>query len=404
MQSIGSDKTDASQRKRDRPRILCIVDGPDWIFKRHVLALERYLGNDFCFVTGYRAEAYVESDFDLIYPLEFNMVGPDQIGQPNKYLTGIRSFTSWVDWDFLTLINYLNTHFRSVHVVSKELYDLFLPYLAGLSYVTHGVDLDHFTSTKPVQTDSQTLRLGWAGNRQNFIKGFDEYIQPMISLPGVELVYCGYADQNIGYEDMPSFYDSIDAYICASSFEGNNNSLLEAAAMERAVITTSCGTVPEFLQNNHSALIEPRDYLKLQQAVQRLLANPELRIMLGKNARKSLQNGGWDWKIKAEGYREFFESALDQQQSISEDRLIINPPDYQHFASVIQKQFVLERELRIGFALQSIATRQEMDRQINQRDNQMMEIRNSETFRLAEWLKSSRIAQALIRAYHRLRG
>jgi len=403
MQPIGSNHKDESRVRRDRPRVLCVVDGPDWIFKRHVVALEHYLGDDFCFVTGYRGESYVEDDFDLIYPLEFNMVDPAQIIRPEKYVTGIRSFTSWADWDFLTLVNFLNTHFRAVHAVSKELYDIFLPYLADLSYVTHGVDLDHFTPTQPMRSDSQMLRLGWAGNRQNIVKGFEEYIQPLSSLPGIELVYCGYADQNIGYEDMPAFYESIDAYICASSFEGNNNSLLEAAAMERAVITTPCGTVPEFLQNQHSALIVARDFLKIKQAVQKLQANPELRSWLGKNARRSLIDGGWDWKIKAEGYRQFFQSAL-AQQGILENRLIIDPTDYRHFAAVIQKQFVLERELRIGFALQSIATRQEMERQVTQRDQQMMEIRNSETFRLAEWLKSNRIAQTLIRWVHRLRG
>ncbi len=246
MQDINQVHPPASRDAgRYRPKILCIVDGPGWIFERHVTMLGRYLSDDFDFSVSFRGHPYDESAYDLIYPLEFNMVSPDEIKNPAKYVTGIRSFVAWADWDFLVLVNFLVTHFRSIHVVSQQLFGIFSPYIPGLQYVTHGVDIDFFTPNTPPCSTPGHLRLGWAGNRQTYVKGFREFIAPLRALPGIELVYCGYADRNLTLEEMPGFYSSIDAYVCASSFEGNNNSLLEAAAMERAIITTPNGTVPE---------------------------------------------------------------------------------------------------------------------------------------------------------------
>ncbi len=36
-----------------------------------------------------------------------------------------------------------------------------------------------------------------------------DYIEPLGSIPGIELVYCGFADRNLTYQEMPSFYNFI---------------------------------------------------------------------------------------------------------------------------------------------------------------------------------------------------
>jgi hypothetical protein len=387
---------EASLKERassDLRRILCIVDSPNWIFSRHVAAFERYLGDEFRFSVAFRGQTYQEDDFDLIYPLEFNMVSPEQIKQPGKYVTAIRSYVSWADWDFLTLVNFLVTHFQRIHVVSKELFALFSPYIPGLSYVTHGVDTDFFSPTIPPSSETGCLQLGWAGNRNTIIKGFKEFIQPLSTLPGVKLVFHGIADRNLNYEEMREFYQSLDGYVCASSFEGNNNSLLEAAAMERAIVTTSVGTVPEYLKNNQSALIVDRDLEQFKSAVLRLRDNPELRIWLGQNARKALVDGGWAWKKKAEDYRDLFRSALTGEQEPATARITIDPVDPRHFADVLHTQFVLMRELRIGYASKCI----DLERQVEDAQRQIIDIKGSKTYRLVERIKSIKIIQFFIK-------
>lgn len=392
-------------RKTSQARILCIADVPNWIFDRHIAYLRRHLSDEFEIITTYRGEAYDEQDYDLIYPLEFMLVEPERIQRPDKYITGIRSFISWADWDFFKLVEMLSTKFRRLHTVSSELLDLLSPFLPHMSYVTHGVDLELFKSERPPGDKAGHLRLGWAGNRNTFIKGFWRYIQPLSTLPGIELKICGFADQNLSLEQMPEFYESIDALICASSFEGSNNTLLEAASMERAIITTRVGTVPEYLADRESALIVERDLDQITNAVLELRDDPGLRLNLGRNARKSLVEKHWDWKHRAEIYRRFFRDALGAENGGQARPQNITPKnDPENLLKVLQVQNQLLRELRVGDGVQiydlkaeKARREQELMHEIDALEETIQEIRSSETYRLMQKVLSNRLAQGLIK-------
>ena len=294
-----------------RPRVMLMADVPNWIFARHCKVLMDRLGSQFDFDLKLQGQTYNEADYDLIYPLEWNLIPQNQIRTPAKYVTSIRSHTSWAGHDFLGFTQFLNTHFQRIHTVSERLTRVFRPFVPQTDYVTHGTDTAFFTPTRPVdQTPSGRVRVGWAGNRVNKTKGFEELIAPLGKLPGVELVFCGYMDKNLDLEGMRRFYDSIDVYICSSAQEGNNNSLLEAASMERAILTTDNGTVPEYLQHRHSALIVERELPLLIQAVCELRDDPELRRSLGLRARQAVISR-FEWSQMAPRYAEFFQRALD---------------------------------------------------------------------------------------------
>jgi hypothetical protein len=385
-----------------RNSILCIADGPDWIFDRHIGYLKRYLDDEFDIQTAYRGGEYSEEDYDLIYPLEFIMVEPAQIQNPKKYVTGIRSFISWADWDFQSLVNYLNSKFLRVHTVSKELYALFAPFIGNLAYVTHGLDIDLFTPNQPPQDKLGCLRLGWAGNRNTFVKGYWKYIHPLGQLPGVGLEICGFADHNLSKEEMPGFYDSIDAYVCASSFEGSNNTLLEAAAMERAIVTTNVGTVSEYLKNGESALIVERNVEQFSKAVLKLRDDPELRLRLGKRARESLLEKKWDWKNKAQDYRLFFRNAIQAvaaQEDHSTRSFCTIEGSPQSLAHVHGVQNQILREQRLGDAIRIY----DLNEEIKLLRAEIDEIRSSETYLLVERIKSSKTLKALIEVYNRFK-
>jgi hypothetical protein len=333
-----------------RPHILLIADVPNWIFHRHTEVLERFLSDEFTFSVLFRGQSYDEDDYDLIYPLEFDMVKGEDIVSPMKYITGIRSHASWADMDFLPFVNFLSDKFKRVHVVSKRLMNIFSPFLTGVCYVTHGVDTQFFTPTRSADQSGKTLRLGWSGNRKNLYKGFKEFILPLGKLSGVELVYCGYADRILSLKEMPAFYDSIDAYICTSIYEGSNNSLLETASMERAIITTDNGTVPEYLVHEESALIVPREQTAFINAVERLRDNPDLRAWLGCNARRSIIEGGWDWKNKVIEYRNFFWGSLEDNKDISRiPELVEDLSEFQVsvLLEIVHSQWEIERELHM---------------------------------------------------------
>ena len=64
--------------EKSRPRILLIADVPNWIFARHCRMFQRYLGSEFDFTIKVQGEPFREEDFDLIYPLEWNLVRSGQ--------------------------------------------------------------------------------------------------------------------------------------------------------------------------------------------------------------------------------------------------------------------------------------------------------------------------------------
>ena len=294
-----------------RPRVMLMADVPNWIFARHCKVLMERLGSQFDFDLKLQGQTYNEADYDLIYPLEWNLIPQNQIRTPAKYVTSIRSHTSWAGHDFLGFTQFLNTHFQRIHTVSERLTRVFRPFVPQTDYVTHGTNTAFFTPTRPVdQTPSGRVRVGWAGNRVNKTKGFEALIAPLGKLPGVELVFCGYMDKNLDLEGMRRFYDSIDVYICSSAQEGNNNSLLEAASMERAILTTDNGTVPEYLEHGHSAWIVERELPLLIQAVCQLRDDPKLRRSLGLRARQAVITQ-FDWSQMAPRYADFFQRALD---------------------------------------------------------------------------------------------
>ena len=292
-----------------RPHILLLADVPNWIFHRHCQELTARLGDEFTFTTKFADEPFNEADFDLIYPLEFNLVDPARIGDPRKYVTGIRSHCTWQRLGFEQSIATLKTKFAHVHAVSTRLQRIFAPHISSLTLLSHGVDTDFFTPRATTTSPAGKLRLGWAGNRLSPNKGFAELIAPLGQLPGVELVFCGYADRNLNREQMREFYACVDAVVCASDFEGNNNSLLEAAATGRAFITTDTGTVPEYLTHGVSALIVERTLAALTAAVLTLRDEPALRDQLGTAARASVV-AKFSWAAAAEAHRAFFRTAL----------------------------------------------------------------------------------------------
>jgi glycosyltransferase involved in cell wall biosynthesis len=323
--------SDISASVSQRPRILLIADVPDWIFARHCRMLERFLGDEFHFTVLMANQQFVEGEFDLIYPLEFNLVARERIKTPAKYVTGLRSYVSWVDQDFLLFAESLNTCFQKVHAVSRRLEAMFQPFVPSVTHLTHGVDVEFFKPQSCADLSGRCLRLGWAGNRVNATKGLEQFVTPLGKLPGVELVFCGYEEPklvqepmrhvfcgyqhpNLDLDQMRRFHDSIDAYICASSHEGNNNSLLEAAAMQRAIVTTDNGTVPEYLRHGESALIVARELPCFIEAVIRLRDHPEERLALGRKAREAVV-AHFDWKQRAEDYRRWFRDALARRDS-----------------------------------------------------------------------------------------
>jgi glycosyltransferase involved in cell wall biosynthesis len=87
--------------------------------------------------------------------------------------------------------------------------------------------------------------------------------------------------------DVSPYYDMADVVVLPSHSEGSPNVLFEAMTAGCAIVATRVGGVPEIVVNNETALlVEKQSPASLAEAIARLLADRDLRIRLGVEAKR----------------------------------------------------------------------------------------------------------------------
>ena len=110
-------------------------------------------------------------------------------------------------------------------------------------------------------------------------------------------------------EEMVTFYQGIDALICASRSEGGPHPLLEASACRIPLISTRVGIAPELIRDGENGIFIERTVEAIREAVIRLRDNRALRLEMGRKARDIVESA-WNWDIQARNYIPFFEYGL----------------------------------------------------------------------------------------------
>ncbi|MHC4205685.1 MAG: glycosyltransferase family 4 protein [Planctomycetota bacterium] len=90
-------------------------------------------------------------------------------------------------------------------------------------------------------------------------------------------------------EDIPAILNQVDLLIHTARQEPLGRVLLEAASCGKQIVATEVGGTAEILTDDVSAILVPPDDLdELTAAIRRMLTDNELRIRLGRQARKSV--------------------------------------------------------------------------------------------------------------------
>jgi glycosyltransferase involved in cell wall biosynthesis len=156
------------------------------------------------------------------------------------------------------------------------------------------------------------LVLGWAGSKTNHPgkRGIDDYILPAIEgLDGVRLRFAAREETWRTQDQMVEFYQELDAYICGSRTEGGPHPLLEAAACGVPLISTRVGIAPELIDNYANGILVDRTVADIRRAVILFRDNPEMRVHMGKEARRTIEEE-WAWDRQAHNYIPFFDCGL----------------------------------------------------------------------------------------------
>jgi glycosyltransferase involved in cell wall biosynthesis len=99
----------------------------------------------------------------------------------------------------------------------------------------------------------------------------------------------------INSKDLPLIYQTSDIVVIPSVCnEACPLVVLEAMACGKPVIASNVGGLPEIVSTENGILVEAGNVAELQAAIVKLAINPDLRMKLGANGRKTAEHFTWD--------------------------------------------------------------------------------------------------------------
>jgi glycosyltransferase involved in cell wall biosynthesis len=114
-----------------------------------------------------------------------------------------------------------------------------------------------------------------------------DHIKKMQVSIGDQLRYYGF----LPYKEVIKFYQMSDIVVSPSIWpEPLSRVIIEAMALGRPIIATNVGGTPEIItQAKNGLLIEPDNPKEIENALNRLIDNPELRSSIGLEGRKTIE-------------------------------------------------------------------------------------------------------------------
>ncbi len=118
--------------------------------------------------------------------------------------------------------------------------------------------------------------------------------------------------ESVDQEKLMQLYADSDIVVLPSRNEGWGLSLMEAMALQKPVVATRVGGIPELVRDGTDGiLVDPGDIRGMASAMSRLLADPDLRNLMGAAGRQHAARYSWAKTAKLT-LREY-ERALDHR-------------------------------------------------------------------------------------------
>lgn len=112
----------------------------------------------------------------------------------------------------------------------------------------------------------------------------------------------------VPYSRVPEALAQIDIFIYPSWHEGFGRSIMEALAMEKAVIATNVGGIPDLIEDGKNGfLVPPHNPEQLARKIKELLSDKDMRIKFGKAGRERV-NKNFEWN---QGIKQFADLFLE---------------------------------------------------------------------------------------------
>jgi len=308
-------------------KILLVADVPGWAFDNLANAMIKHLGHKFNFTKIYSAQyrSGMSSCFDHVYFLQWNdFIGR---GNPEEFIALISSHNYYLVYS--DIYKQIIPKFKAVATASQELYDKIKILNPNTFCVPHGIDHNLFTPQAP--PGGKKFIVGCVGQSLDpaatlsappyDMKGhryvLSNVIKKLQHRPDIEFKINNKSWRNAApLSQMPSFYKDIHVQLCTSFREGTPNPIFEAAATERAVISTRVGCAPQLITHGEGGLLVDA-FNNVEEALSRadeivdhILFLNKRRHLCGEMGRKNRIEieKNWTWERTTSAYIPIFES------------------------------------------------------------------------------------------------
>ncbi len=332
MAVVPDEERDSSwfhKREDPRPHVLLFADVPGWAFDANGRAMERYLP-ELHFEHAYVVEPSKwppRGKFDAFFLPYHRWHRVTKFVPAAKALGSLRS-----EWFFpevkeppgereAALVN----RFRAFYVNNQHVYDALQPHCPHLFHLTNPVDTQMFDG-QGADPHAEGVVACWSGNANHGadVKGYKSVVVPSCERAGVPLYVAEYHTSRLPHAEMPAFFRRSNVALCASSYEGASNSVMEAMACGLAVISTNVGNVGEMRASQMAhfgesgILLAERDPEAFALALMRLRREPERVRRMGEINRADVQ-ARWSWHAWRDRYAKFFLDGLSRESHGGED-------------------------------------------------------------------------------------
>jgi glycosyltransferase involved in cell wall biosynthesis len=299
-----------------KPKIVLMSDVGSWAWYKKSLEIKKHLADEFDIdiynVLENRTQGGINvNNYDLYFTYGWSYIGSIRAVPIERRISGVTAHKDGVFFN-----NTIVPQMKQVmwyHANSILLKNELEKAVGKVFYVPNGVDETMFYERKPIPLERDNLVVLHVGKKCGHgtdAKGHTRFIEPACAKAGVKYIghYNNYKTA-LPTEKMAELYQKADVCIIASQTDGTPNMGLEGAASGRPIISNRIGNMPEFIKDDYNGFLVERDVDKYVEKLLYLKNNRDKLIEMGKNARKTVEEG-WTWKIQAENYRKMFQTIL----------------------------------------------------------------------------------------------
>jgi len=293
-----------------KPRILMLIDRPDWAYDVCARGLAQQLDDlyDFDFAYVHEKPQIDPVRYDLIYvyfwgETYLNRFNPD----PDRVIKEISSHR-WAFNDAFgkcSAAEMVETFLGDAATriaTSQRLFDQLSPHADRMFHCPNGYDADLF---KDRGGRSGPLSIGWVGNPGDEAKRFSEIIQPLMAAGFPIRIGAG----DLPHEALVDFYNSVDVICIASQSEGTPLPLLEAMASGCYPLCTNVGVVNEIIEHEENGLIVEGNLAAFEEALSWCADHvDQLRAASTRNSERMPQIRSW--QAVADRFHAVFQDTL----------------------------------------------------------------------------------------------